>query len=324
MDVLDERYTECGDAMRRVLITGATGHIGKHLCRRLSREGAEIHAVSRQAQVDRRGEIRWWRADLRDTEATRGLLAAVRPDVVFHLAGCVTGGRNIEAVLPTLEHNLFATVNLLVAATELGCGRIVLAGSLEEPAEEGKKICSSPYTASKWAAGAYASMFHALYGTPVVNTRIFMVYGPGQQPYTRLVPYVISSLLSGEAPKLTSGERQVDWVYIDDVIEGLLACARSPDVLGGTVELGSGCLTDVRGVALLIGRLMGTEIRPEFGAVADRQMEQVRVANVGRTYGQLGWQPSTSLETGLDATIAWFRARDSHPEWAAAGGVELC
>ena len=299
--------------MRRVLVTGATGHIGAQLCQRLWREGAEIHAVSRKAQVDNHGETRWWRADLQDREATRSLLAAVQPDVVFHLAGCVTGGRGIEAVLPTFEHNLHATVNLLLTLTELGCGRIVLAGSLEEPAEEGTEVCSSPYAASKWAARAYARMFHTLYGTPVVNTRCFMVYGPGPQPCTRFVPYVISSLLSGEAPKLTSGERKVDWIYIDDLIDGLLGCARSRDVLGGTVDLGSGSLTEVRTVALLIARLMDTEIRPEFGAIADRQMEQVRVADVRRTYDQLGWQPRTSLEAGLRATIDWFRARDSRP-----------
>ncbi len=297
--------------MQRVLVTGATGHIGAHLCHRLRREGAEIHAVSRKAQVDQRGEIRWWRADFRDTEATRSLLAAVQPEVVFHLAGCVTGGRGIEAVLPTLEHNLHATVSLLLALTELGCGRIVLAGSLEEPAEGGSEICSSPYAASKWAVRAYARMFDTLYRTPAVNTRIFMVYGPGEQPYTRFVPYVISSLLSGEPPKLTGGERKVDWIYIDDVIEGLLACARSDDVLGGTVDLGSGCLTELRAVALLIARLMGTELRLGFGALPDRQMEQVRVADVRRTYDQLGWQPRTSLETGLRSTIAWFQARDS-------------
>jgi UDP-glucose 4-epimerase len=314
MGALDEAYTERSDAMRRVLVTGATGHIGAHLCQRLWREGAEIHAVSRKAQVDNRPEICWWRADLRDPAATRSLLAAVQPDVVFHLAGCVTGGRDIEAVLPTLEHNLHGTVNLLLALTELGCGRIVLAGSLEEPAEEGTQVCGSPYAASKWAARAYSRMFHTLYGTPVVNARIFMVYGPGQQPYKRLVPYVISSLLSGKAPKLTSGERKVDWIYIDDVIEGLLACARSQDVLGGTVELGSGCLTEVRAVALLIARMMGTEIRPEFGALTDRQMEQVRVADARRTYDQLGWQPRTSLETGLRTTIAWFQAREFPPE----------
>jgi NAD(P)-dependent dehydrogenase (short-subunit alcohol dehydrogenase family) len=68
MGALDAAYTECSDAMRRALVTGATGHLGAHLCHRLWREGAEIHAVSRQAQVDDRGEIRWWRADSRDTQ----------------------------------------------------------------------------------------------------------------------------------------------------------------------------------------------------------------------------------------------------------------
>jgi len=300
--------------MRKVLVTGATGHIGSHLCHRLLREGAEVHAVSRKASADDHGEIRWWHADLRDAEATRNLLAAVQPEVVFHLAGCVNGGRGLEAVLPTLEHNLHATVNLLIALTELGCGRIVLAGSLEEPVEGGPESCSSPYAASKWASRAYARMFHTLYKTPVVNTRIFMVYGPGRQPDARFVPHVISSLLSGEAPKLTRGERKVDWIYIDDLIEGLLACAKSDDVLGGTVDLGSGCLTELRSVALLIAQLIGTEIRPEFGALPDRRMEQVRVADVRRTYDQIGWRPRTSLETGLRNTIAWYRARDTRPQ----------
>jgi UDP-glucose 4-epimerase len=300
--------------MRKVLVTGATGHIGSHLCHHLLREGAEVHAVSRRVTPDDHSEIRWWRADLRDAKATRNLLAAVQPEVVFHLAGCVTGGRGLDAVLPTLEHNLHATVNLLIALTELGCGRIVLAGSLEEPAEGGLELCSSPYAAAKWAARAYARMFHTLYKTPVVNTRIFMVYGPGRQPDARFVPHVISSLLSGKAPKLTRGERKVDWIYIDDLIAGLLACAKSDDVLGGTVDLGSGCLTELRSVALLIAQLMGTEIRPEFGAIPDRQMEQVRVADVRRTYDQLGWQPRTSLETGLGNTIAWYRARDTRSQ----------
>jgi UDP-glucose 4-epimerase len=309
MPDVSEASGQCGTTMRRVLVTGATGHIGAHLCHRLRRERAEVHAVSRKTQIDRPGEIRWWRADLRDRKATRKLLAAVQPDVVFHLAGCVTGVRDIDAVLPTLEHNFNSTVNLLLSLTELGCGRIILAGSLEEPEEDSSEACSSPYAASKCAARAYAHMFHALYGTPVINTRIFMVYGPGRQPHTRLVPYVIASLLSGEPPKLTSGERKVDWIYMDDLVDGLLACARSRVALGGTVELGSGSLTEVRSVALLIARLMGTDIRPEFGAVADRQMEQVRVANVRRTYDQLGWRPRTSLEAGLESTIAWFRTQ---------------
>jgi UDP-glucose 4-epimerase len=297
--------------MQKVLVTGATGHIGAQLCRRLQRETEEVHAVSRNACSDESAGIRWWRADLRDAQATRELLASVRPEAIFHLAGCVTGGRGVEAVLPTFEHNLQATVNLLVALTEIASGRIVLAGSLEEPGEGTSEVCSSPYAASKSAVRAYARMFHVLYKTPVVNTRIFMVYGPGGQPVTRFVPYVISSLLAGESPKLSTGKRKVDWIYIDDVIEGLLACATSPDALGGTVDLGSGHLTELREVALQIAQLMGSEVHPAFGALPDRPMEQERVADVRRTYDQLGWKPRTSLETGLRNTIAWFREQES-------------
>jgi len=140
-------------------------------------------------------------------------------------------------------------------------------------------------------------MFHALYKTPVVNTRIFMAYGPRPRPDICFAPYVINSLLSGEAPKLTSGGRKVDWIYIEDVVDGLLACARSQsqDLLGQTVDLGSGCLTESRAVSFLIAKLVGTEVRPEFGALADRPTEQVRVAEVQRAFEQLGWRPKTSL-----------------------------
>src|ERR1700759_3992888 len=111
--------------MQKVLVTGATGQIGGHLCQRLQTEGAEIHAVSREARVDPHGAVRWWEVDLRDANAIRKLFADVKPEVVFHLAGCVMGSRSLDAVLPTLEHNLNATVNLLTVLTEVGCGRMV-------------------------------------------------------------------------------------------------------------------------------------------------------------------------------------------------------
>ncbi len=124
-----------------------------------------------------------------------------------------------------------------MACTEIGCHRIVLAGSLEEPdLDQGSGPPSSPYAAAKWASNAYARMFHDLYQTPVVTAKLFMVYGPEQNPRF-LIPHVISSLLEGVAPKVSSGNRSVDWIYVDDVVSGLLAMADAPDIEGGTIDL---------------------------------------------------------------------------------------
>ena len=152
----------------------------------------------------------------------------VRPDWIFHLASHVTGARDLAVVLPTFHGNLTTTVNLLTAATEVGCQRLVLVGSLEEP-ELGtaEAVPASPYAASKWAASGYARFFHANYETPVAVARLFMVYGPEQEDSRKLVPYVTLSFLRGEAPRLTSGARQIDWIYVDDAVAGLLAVARA-------------------------------------------------------------------------------------------------
>ncbi len=144
-------------------------------------------------------------------------------------------------ILPTFHSNLASTVNLLTMAAETGCRRVVLTGSLAEPdPKNGELFPSAPYAAAKWASSGYARMFHALYQFPVVIARVFMVYGPAQQDLTKLIPYVTLSLLRGETPKITSGDRLVDWVYVSDVVEGFVALGQAPGIDGETLDLGSG------------------------------------------------------------------------------------
>src|SRR5208283_1348164 len=232
------------NSIRRALVTGASGFIGTALCRKLIASGVEVHGVSRnppagadaQQQASR---IRWWNADLVELEAARSLIRAIRPDATFHLASLVTGSRSLGTVLPIFRNNFMTAFNLLISTAENSAGRIVLAGSFEEPDEVDSAPCS-PYAAAKWSASGYARMFHALYQVPVVIAKIFMVYGPGQWDHTKLIPYVTISLLRGEAPRLSSGVRLVDWIYVDDVVEGLIGCGQAPGIDGRTVELGSG------------------------------------------------------------------------------------
>jgi nucleoside-diphosphate-sugar epimerase len=292
--------------MSRALVTGASGFIGGRLCQRLLTEGEEVHAISRRPQYD--DAVRWWQGDLGDADDVARTLGRIRPDVVYHLAGYVSGSREIEAVLPSLRNNLVSAVNVLVAAARIGCS-VVLAGSQEEPelaAED--PVPASPYAAAKLAVGSFARMLHALHGLHVVNLRIFMVYGPGQHDRTKLVPYVITSLLQAERPRLSSGTRPVDWVYVDDVVDAFIAASSRDDLAGTSLDIGTGELVTIRGIVERIVETVGTGLTPDFGAVRDRPLEIVRAADVARTNDLLGWKPRTTLTDGLRSTVDWYRA----------------
>jgi UDP-glucose 4-epimerase len=291
------------------MITGASGFIGSHFCRFLANQDVEIHAISRTSRISQSSSMYWWQGDLQDISKVRKIIQSVKPDVVYHLASNVTGARSVDYVLPTLYSNFLSTVNLLIAVAEVGCSRIILAGSLEEPEpDQIPVIPSSPYAAAKWSSSAYAHMFHELYQTPVVLARLFMVYGPDQHPRF-LIPYVISSLLDGFSPKLSSGTRPVDWIYIDDVVSGLIAMAHVSGIEGCTIDLGSGTLVTIRELVHKLVSLVNYQIQPLFGAIPDRPLEQVRVANAATSYTQLGWRPETTLDEGLKRTVEWYRKR---------------
>ena len=293
---------------KKILVTGGSGFIGPHLAGALCKSDAEIHVVSRKINTTAETRPRCWQGDLSEIATVRTLLKTIRPDVIFHLAGYAVGSRTLDLVLPTFHSNLATTVNLLTGATEIGCSRIVVAGSLEEPSLDNEEIVpSSPYAAGKWASSAYARMFNRLYKTPVVIARIFMTYGPREPNPNKIIPYVITSLLQGESPKLSSGKREVDWVYVEDVVEGLILAAQAPEVEGCTVDLGSGMLKSIKAVVGTLIEIIGTNLKPLFGSLPDRPMEQVRVANTYITNTKIGWKPKTSLEKGLRCTVDWYK-----------------
>lgn len=293
---------------RSVLVTGGGGLIGSALCRTLVHLGARVTGVGRSgAQPATSGPLHGWiAADLARQDEVQTLMAAAAPEIVFNLAGSVRGERSTAAIAPTIADNLLATVNLLIAAQAAGVARFVNTGSLTEP-REAEEAPSSPYAASKWAANAYVRMFGELFGLEVVIVRLFMVYGPGQNDGTKLVPYVTRRFLSGAAPRLTSGVYEADWIYVDDVVEGLVAAACVPEASGRTLELGTGHLTSVREVTLRIKELLGSAIEPEFGALPERPREVYRVAELDASEEVLGWQPRTSLSAGLRKTVSSLR-----------------
>lgn len=293
---------------RRVLVTGAAGFLGRHLCHHLTRGGALVHGLGRSSPRPDVDVIHWHRADCEIVDEVRRVFDDAAPEVVFHLAGHADGRRDLELVLPSLHGDLVTAVNVMTVATERACRRIVLASSLEEPSgQQSDPLASSPYAAAKWAGTMYARMLHHLYAAPLVVGRVFMTYGPGQRS-SKLIPYVIRSLLAGEPPQLGPGARPVDWIFVEDTVAGLLALATAEGIEGQTLDIGSGALVTIREVVEQIAAAIGGDVRPAFGVLAERPFEQVAYAEVDTTHNRTGWRPQVSLPTGLARTILAYRA----------------
>ena len=290
---------------RRVLVTGAGGYIGRRLCERLVASGADVHATVRSTKPD--APAHCWKVELSDFGATSRLLSNVRPDIVIHLAGHVAGAPDLALVRPTLESNVVATVNLLVAARESSVSRFVTTGSMVEPADPA--LAGSPYALSKWISTAYAQMFTTLYDLPTICMRVFMVYGPGQRDSRKLIPHVIESFLRDEPPRVASGAWEVDWVFIDDVVDAYIAALDAPAAAGETIDIGSGELVTIRGVIELLRELTGSSAEPQFGALQDRPFELPQRADVATADRLLSWRPRVPLDEGLERTVEWHRAR---------------
>jgi nucleoside-diphosphate-sugar epimerase len=152
-------------------------------------------------------------------------------------------------------------------------------------------------------------MFRALYRTEVVTTRISMVYGPGQADLTKLIPYVTTAFLRGERPKLSSGNRLIDWICVDDVVDGLIACAYASCANGRSVDVGSGQACSIRDIVQQLRELVPGAPEPLFGAVPDRPLEREVKADVVTSYNLVGWNPSTTLQVGLRRTVDWYKSR---------------
>jgi len=231
----------------------------------------------------------------------------VGPDLVLHFAAQVTGSRDRSLVYQMAQNNVVASINLLDAATKEECDRIVLAGSLEEP-NTSSEAALSPYAATKLAVTNFARMYHRVYATPVTVARIAMVYGPGCGQ-DRLIPYTITELMEDRSPSISSGDRSVDWVFIDDVVEGTLVTATTDQSVGKTIDIGTGTRHSIEEVVRKLTDMISPDsATPVFGARKPRSLETEFVADAKRTESLIGWKSSVHLGDGLSKTVEWYRA----------------
>ncbi len=291
---------------KRVLITGASGFIGTHLSAKVLAMGAEVHATSRIKRDSKGENVTWWQGSFEDADSAQKLLHQINPDYIFHLAGEVTASHDLALFLPVYHSVLTSTINLLTLARHHAVERIVFLGSCTEPTDD-MVLPASSYALAKSTATRYIKAFHQYYQVPGMIVRPYMGYGPGQF-HAKLIPYVINQLLKGKSPELSQGKWMADWVYIEDIIAGLVEASLTPGLDGEEVDIATGEMTSVRDVVEQIYLLIQPIGKPIFGALQDRPGENFRKADIENSIRLFNFKARTTLKQGLQKTIDWYQS----------------
>jgi nucleoside-diphosphate-sugar epimerase len=302
----------------RVLLTGATGFIGRRLATRLIARGDSVLAVGRRpCRIAGAEEI-----PLPHLEPERIEMALQRTsfDGVVHLAAAgVNPAERDEKALMTMNSVLPGM--MISIAAKRGAKAVVTAGSCAEyqaaPVEEALTEQSALetrklYGASKAAGGILALAQGAGHGIPVAVVRLFNVFGPGEAPY-RLLPSLLQSLTAGRPVRLSAGTQVRDFVYIDDVCAGLMAVLETSIRHGlpsAAYNLATGKGNTVADFARATARLMGAdEALLEFNALPFRPDDMPYVVGDASLLKQhCGWTAAFTMKDGIAAAIQEYQA----------------
>ena len=304
---------------RRVLVTGATGFIGLWVARALSRGGAMLYVTGRNGPALRSAckenglAAEVIEADLSQPGAFTSLHQQANPAITFNLAGYGVDREERDASLSAaINTRLVRQMAETVSAAEPGDWKgmqLVHVGSAFEYGpvqgqltEESATRPTSLYGETKLAGTRELLAVQKKTGLRAITARLFNVYGPGEHA-PRLLPSLLRAARSGEKLPLTAGEQRRDFVYVEDVAEGLLRLGmldRSP----GIVNLATGQLTSVREFVLCAARVLGLKAEQlQFGAIPVRGDEvQQAPISTKRLEELIGWRPEYSIEKGIRAT----------------------
>jgi len=298
--------------MKRVLVTGATGFIGRHTLALLGTAGYEVHGVSSQPRAATHDGVEWHRADLLDIQRVNELMQSVRPSHLLHLAWVTKHGE-----YPASVENLNwvqTTIELMRGFSSCGGQRIAFAGTCFEydfaygclSEELTPAVPATLYGNSKLAVGKILQSFANTSGLSAAWGRIFHLFGPSEDP-RRFVPSIILPLMNRERAVCRNGDQLRDFLYVEDVASAFVALLESH--VSGPVNIGSGKPIWLGDLATKIACHMGlpdlVDIRMSDGLAEN----SIMVPNVKKLREAVGWRAAFPLETGIEKTIQWWEAK---------------
>ncbi len=309
--------------LKTFVVTGGAGAIGSRLALRLLRNADTDRVVvvddlssGHRALLpdDPRVEL------LERRIQVEGALPDVPPDsIVFHLAAHFANQNSVDHPAADLSTNGLGTLRVLEWARHSKAARVVFAsagctivghdveGAIREDMPPTLDV-ATPYQATKMLGELYCNYFHSSGGPPTVRCRFFNSYGPGEipGPYRNVIPNFFAHALANEPLIITgSGVETRDFLYVDDLVEGLIVCGTNERALGEAVNLGTGKQTRVVDIARFILELTGSKSPILYAPRRAWDRTRTREACIGKARA-LGFDPRIDIREGLAHTLQWF------------------
>ena len=312
---------------KKVLITGAGGFIGSHLCEKLVRIGCNVTSFVHYNSRNDWGMLEHLPSEIKDNmEVIPGDIqdpyftekAVCGKEIVFHLGALIPIPYSYEAPLSYIKTNVEGTLNILEASLKNHIEKVVHTSTSEVygtsqyvPIDERHPLQGqSPYSASKIGADKIAESFYLSFDLPISTIRPFNVYGP-RQSARAVIPAIISQALSNKVINLGSLEPTRDFTFVSDTVDGFIKIAESEKSIGKVINIGSNIEISIGNLANKIISIMGRQVKIESEDKRKRpsksEVERL-ICDNKKSKELLGWEPRISLEQGLKQTIDYIKS----------------
>ncbi|OGK30468.1 hypothetical protein A3F29_00495 [Candidatus Roizmanbacteria bacterium RIFCSPHIGHO2_12_FULL_33_9] len=300
-----------------ILVTGATGFLGKNLVKALRREKADIYATSMHEDKN----LKVYGADFLFPEKVRKTIDKVKPAIIYHIGGLVNLARDYGVYKNCLEINTIGTLNILEALRPNPPKKFIFISTEEVyggnkiPYKETQEIDPpSGYSISKAAAEKLCILYAKELNFQLVIIRAGTMYGPGDKPH-RLIPQIILRSLYNKPIDLNSGLKKRDYVFIEDIVRALIL---AKDVFMSDniniFNIGGGKSYSLREIVSLIPSYTKSKSRVNYGSIPERLGEADEwLMDIRKASKLLGWGPGTPIEEGLRRTVDFIRG---HPQFS--------
>ena len=317
---------------KRVLITGGAGLVGSHIADLLVKEEVAEIVILDNYTRGRKANLAWAEAngslvmvegDIRDRQLLADIMEGV--DVVFHQAAIRITQCAQEPRL-ALEVLADGTFNVIEAAVNAKVKKVVAASSAsvygmaeDFPTTESHHPYNNRtfYGAAKVFNEGVLRSFYDMYGLDYVALRYFNVYGPRMDiygVYTEVLIRWMERIANNQAPLIFGdGKQTMDFVYIEDIARANI-CAAKADVTDEVFNVASGTETSLNDLALSLAKVMGSDLKPEYGAERKVNPVQRRIADISKAKELIDFTTTTSLEQGLEKLVSWWRSQKQEQE----------